>query len=118
MKRSAAIVAAFALGGLVALLLYRAPGPPSAATVVASLHPPVWIETKWPFPMDQWGEGRAFQCKAADCGAELALYIRSKIGFCSATVGVADDAELERLSDFDLMGSTTAARGTGHEIKV
>jgi hypothetical protein len=118
MKRSAAIVAAFAIGGLVALLLYRTAGPPSAALNVALPHHPLWIETKWPFPMDQWGEGRAFHCNAIDCGVELALYIRSKIGFCSATTGVVDDDELERLSDFDLMGGTTAARGAGHEIKV
>ena len=32
---------------------------------------PVWTEVKWPFPIDQWGTGRAFACKAADCGAEV-----------------------------------------------
>jgi hypothetical protein len=32
---------------------------------------------EWPFLIDQWGEGKAFQCKAADCGAELNLYIRA-----------------------------------------
>jgi hypothetical protein len=78
----------------------------------------IWIETKWPFLMDQWGEGRSFQCKAADCGAELNLYIRAKIGFCSSTTGVADDNELERLSDFDFMKGQATALGSGHEIDI
>jgi hypothetical protein len=67
--------------------------------------------------MDQWGEGKAFACKAADCGTDLRLYIRAKIGFCSSTIGVADDSELERLSDFDFMKGAVA-RGDGHEIEV
>jgi len=78
----------------------------------------IWIETKWPFLMDQWGEGRSFQCNAADCGAELNLYIRAKIGFCSSTTGVADDNELERLSDFDFMGGQATALGSGREIDI
>lgn len=68
--------------------------------------------------MDQWGEGRSFQCKAADCGAELNLYIRAKIGFCSSTTGVADDNELERLSDFDFMSGHATALGNGHKIDI
>jgi len=79
---------------------------------------PVWIETKWPFLMDQWGEGRSFQCKAADCGAELNLYIRAKIGFCSSTTGVADDSELGRLSDFDFMKGQATALAGSHEIDI
>ena len=77
-----------------------------------------WVETKWPFLMDQWGEGKAFQCKAAECGAELNLYIRAKIGFCSSTTGIADDNELERLSDFDFMKGHVTALGDGHEIDI
>lgn len=67
--------------------------------------------------MDQWGEGRAFQCRAADCGSDLKLYVRAKIGFCSSTIGVADDTELERLSDFDFMPGAVA-RGAGHQVDV
>jgi hypothetical protein len=77
-----------------------------------------WIETKWPFLMDQWGEGKSFQCKAEDCGAELNLYIRAKIGFCSSTTGIADDDELERLSDFNLMNGRAIALARGHKIEV
>ena len=65
---------------------------------------PAWTEVAWPFPIDQWGKGKAFRCKAADCGTEVNLYIRAKIGFCNCTTGVADDDELDRISDFDLLG--------------
>jgi hypothetical protein len=113
MKRFATIAAAFATS-VAALLFYLAPASTGPA---AALHP-VWAETKWPFPMDQWGEGKAFRCKAADCGADLDLYIRAKIGFCSSTVGVADDSELDRLSDFDFMNGATVPLGEGHVIDV
>src|SRR3954467_15287327 len=64
---------------------------------------PVWAETKWPFPIDQWGTGRAFACGPQDCGAEVSLYIRPKIGFCNCATGVADNAELERVADTELV---------------
>jgi hypothetical protein len=116
MKRTTTAAVAFGFGAMAALLFYFAPVLPGMGSAHA-IHP-VWTETKWPFPMDQWGLGKAFQCKAADCGSDLKLYIRSKIGFCSSTTGVADDNELERLSDFDFMNGTSAALGEGHEIKV
>lgn len=118
MRRTATVAAAFGFGGVVALLLYFVPVLQRAGPVTVTQNHPVWIETKWPFPMDQWGEGKAFQCKAADCGVELNLYIRAKIGFCSNTTGVADDNELERLSDFDFMNGAIVALGEGHEINV
>ena len=113
-----AVAAAFVLGGGVgafALLAGHALGPGSA---VAPIPKPVWTETQWPFLIDQWGKGKAFQCKAEDCGAEVNLYLRAKIGFCNCTTGVADDEELERLSDFDLMGSRIATLGDGRPITV
>ena len=79
---------------------------------------PLWTETPWPFLTDEWGKGKAFRCSAADCGTEVNLYIRAKIGFCNCTTGVADDAELERLSDFDLVGSDVTALGDGRPIGV
>ena len=116
MRRSVTVAAAFAFGGVAAVLLYFAPGL-QRADPIAPNHS-AWIETKWPFLMDQWGEGRAFECKAAECGGELKLYIRSKIGFCSSATGVADDNELERLSDFDLMKGASVALGDSHEVKI
>lgn len=118
MRRTATVAAAFGFGGAVALLLYFVLGLHRDGPVTVASNHPVWIETKWPFLMDQWGEGKAFQCKAADCGVELNLYIRAKIGFCSSTTGVADDNELERLSDFDFMNGAIVAFDEGHEINV
>ena len=111
-----AVAAAFGLGGLVGALAWFAAGWANHAAVSNSR--PVWTEVQWPFLVDQWGKGKAFQCKAADCGAEVNLYIRAKIGFCNCTTGVADDEELERLSDFDLMGSRIANLGAGRPIHV
>lgn len=79
---------------------------------------PVWTEVQWPFTMDEWGKGKAFRCAAADCGAEVNLYIRAKIGFCNCATGVSDDEELHRLSDFRLMGDKLSALGAGHPINV
>ena len=79
---------------------------------------PVWIESTWPFPIDQWGQGWAFQCKAADCGTDVNLYLRPKIGFCNCQTGVADDEELDRVSDVDLVGSKRSALGPGRLIAV
>ena len=79
---------------------------------------PVWTEVPWPFPIDQWGKGKAFACKATDCGIQVTLYIRAKIGFCNCSTGVADDAELDRISDFELVGSRATAQAPGRPITV
>jgi hypothetical protein len=78
----------------------------------------VFTESKWPFPIDQWGEGWAYQCKAADCGTDGDLYLRPKIGFCNCQTGVADDEELDRVGDVDLLGSERSASGPGRPIAV
>jgi len=79
---------------------------------------PVWTQAEWPFPIDQWGEGWAYQCKAADCGTDVKVYLRPKIGFCNCQTGVADDEELERVSDVDLIGSQGKGLGPGRPITV
>jgi len=68
--------------------------------------------------MDEWGQGKAFACAAADCGFEANLYLRAKIGFCNCTTGVADDDELDRLTDFRLMGDKLVVAGSGHPVDV
>ena len=77
-----------------------------------------WTETQWPFPTDQFGRGKAFQCGARDCGTPVMLYVRAKIGFCNCETGVDDDAELERIGDLDLLGGKAAAQGDGRSIAV
>ena len=77
-----------------------------------------WSAAKWPFPIDEWGLGTAFRCPAGSCGSEVNVYLRAKIGFCNCTTGVADDAELERLSDFELLGGKAEALAGGRPINV
>jgi hypothetical protein len=77
-----------------------------------------WTETPWPFAIDQWGKGKAFHCKAAACGTDVTLYVRAKIGFCNCATGVADDEELERISDVDLIGTDVSYAGDGRPISV
>lgn len=60
-------------------------------------------ETAWPFLLDQWGRGRAFRCEGPNC-SETRLYVRSKVGFCDCFNHVNDDDDIDRLTDFDLIG--------------
>ena len=114
-----AVVAAFALGGLAgALALLAAKPSDPVGTTTTTAGAPAWSETQWPFPMDQWGKGKAFRCGANDCGSEVSLYVRAKIGFCNCATGVADDEELDRISDFDLFGNKLTALGPGQPIVV
>jgi hypothetical protein len=80
--------------------------------------PTGWTEVEWPFRMDQWGRGRAFRCAAAHCGAELDLYLRAKVGFCNCTIGVADDDEIDRVGDTELIEGTKVALEPGHAVTV
>jgi hypothetical protein len=97
------------IGGYAAFLAKKPP---------EDTHRPVWTEAAWPFPVDQWGGGWAFQCKAANCGIDVNLYLRPKIGFCNCQTGVADDEELDRVGDIDLIGSGRSALGPGRPITV
>lgn len=89
-----------------------------SATRLPADAPAVWSEVEWPFPMDQWGHGRAFRCAAAHCGAELDLYLRAKIGFCNCATGVADDDEIDRVGDTELIEGTKVALAPGHALTV
>jgi hypothetical protein len=77
-----------------------------------------WAETKWPFALDQWGTGRAFQCAAAACGIEVKVYLRAKLGFCNCTTGVADDAELDRVGDLELLSAKFEGLGEGRAVAI
>src|SRR5246127_4936108 len=117
-KNVLAVVAAFVLGGLCGSLAWVIAGRSDRAAAVGVAPPgrPVWSEVEWPFLMDQWGKGKAFQCKAADCGTDVNLYLRAKIGFCNCTTGVSDDDELSRVGDIGIIGgegSTPAAGRAG-----
>jgi hypothetical protein len=111
-------VVGFGLGGLVAVLAYFGWPLLDRPRDLASRSRPVWAEVEWPYPKDQWGTGKAFRCEGADCGVEVNLYVRAKVGFCNCKTGVSDDEELNRLSDFRLMGETLSVLGPGHPISV
>jgi hypothetical protein len=108
-----AVVAALLLGGAAAALAWF--GLPQRTVATASA--PAWTEVAWPFPLDQWGKGKAFRCKAADCGVEVNVYLRAKLGFCNCTTGVADDEDLDRMGDLDLVGLVSPL-GAGQPITV
>jgi hypothetical protein len=112
---AALLAAALVLGGGAALVAAKFTSKSAAPTRTGT---PAFTEVKWPFPMDQWGLGKAYRCGPEDCGAEVNVYIRAKIGFCNCQTGVSDDAELERVGDVELFGQQFSAPGAGHAIAV
>ncbi len=110
-------VAAFAVGGLVGAYALLAERPLERGAALGALQP-AWNEAPWPFPMDQWGKGKAYRCKASDCGTEVSVYVRAKIGFCNCATGVSDDEELDRISDYDLLGGNPVAFEPGRPIAI
>jgi hypothetical protein len=120
MTRLRAVVLVVALGvGLAGLLAGDAATTGAAQrSDAAKSVSAVWTEVKWPFPLDQWGTGRAFHCAAAACGAEIKLYLRAKLGFCNCTTGVADDAELDRIGDLELFSDKFSGLSDGRAITV
>ena len=110
------VAVAFGLGGSIATLAWLASG--YVKEVVPSNGGSTWTEVTWPFAPDEWGKGKAFQCKASNCGAEVNLYIRAKLGFCNCETGISDDADLDRMSDLHLIGGQRAALGPGRPINV
>src|SRR5712671_2193462 len=77
-----------------------------------------WREIAWPFPRDGWPAGRAFRCNAAACGAEVEVYVRPKIGFCNCDRGVADDDEVDRVADLDLLSEHFTPRAPGDVVAI
>jgi hypothetical protein len=114
-----ALITAFAFGGFVStyVMLVGNPAVDTRGSENSVLHP-VWTEVTWPFLLDQWGKGKAFECKEADCGGNVYLYLRAKVGFCNCTTGIEDDAELDRLSDFELVNSDLLPLGAGRQIGI
>jgi len=110
-----ALVSAFALGGGVGALALLPLNPDSEISTLISPRP-VWTEVSWPFAVDQWGRGRAFQCKPAHCGAEVEIYLRAKLGSCNCATGIADDGELDRMGDLALVGGEVLPLRAGSPI--
>lgn len=91
-----------ALGALSAGAAYEHAGPGSGE----------WQEISWPFPRDGWPAGKAFR------SGEVEVYVRPKIGFCNCDVGVADDDEVDRVADLDLISERFAPMEAGRAVRV
>jgi hypothetical protein len=102
------MVAVMAIGALSGVGVYEHARPQGEA----------WQEIAWPFPRDGWPAGRAFRCAASLCGDDVELYVRPKIGFCNCDSGVADDDEVDRVADLDLMSERFAPLGPGRVVHV
>jgi hypothetical protein len=79
---------------------------------------PNFQEVPWPFLLDQWGKGRAFRCAPSDCGVEVNVFVRAKIGFCNCTTGVSDDTELDRVGDVSLISDAFVPLRDGQPVAV
>jgi hypothetical protein len=77
-----------------------------------------WQEIAWPFPRDGWPAGRAFRCGAVACGDDVEVYVRPKIGFCNCDSGVADDDEVDRVADLDLISERFAPLEPGRVVRL
>ena len=102
------VVAALAIGAWSAVAAFEHGRPQAEA----------WREIAWPFPRDGWPAGRAFRCSGELCGDDVELYVRPKIGFCNCDSGVADDAEVDRVTDLDLMSARFAPLEPGRVIRI
>jgi hypothetical protein len=106
----AILIASLAFGALSGVAAYQRVRPAAAEIVDAR-----WQEISWPFPRDGWPAGRAFRC--ADCG-DVELYVRPKIGFCNCDTGVADDDEVDRVADLDLISPRFVPLAAGREVRL
>ncbi|MGB8400621.1 hypothetical protein [Bradyrhizobium sp.] len=92
----------------------------SGVAACENVPPPAerWQEIAWPFPRDGWPAGRAFRCGAASCGDEVEVYVRPKMGFCDCDRGVADDDEVDRVADLDLISERFVPLEAGRVVRL
>lgn len=77
-----------------------------------------WHEITWPYPRDGWPAGRAFRCASELCGEEIEVYVRPKLGFCNCDSGVADDDEVDRVADLDLISERFVPIEAGKAVRI
>jgi hypothetical protein len=102
------------LAALLALGALSGVGAYQMARSEAGAH---WQEIAWPFPRDGWPAGRAFRCGGGTCNG-VELYVRAKLGFCNCDSGVADDDEVDRVADIDLISPRFAAVAPGEVVRI
>ncbi len=114
MRRLIAIlIASLAFGALSGVAAYQKMRPSDGGGGDVN-----WQEIAWPFPRDAWPAGRAFRCQSAACGEDVELYVRPKIGFCNCATGVADDDEVDRVADLDMITPNFVPRAPGAVVRV
>ena len=109
----AILIAALAFGAVSGAAAYHKLRPQDRSS--PNTH---WHEIAWPFPRDAWPAGRAFRCDAASCGGMAEIYVRPKIGFCNCDTGVADDDEVDRVADLDLISERFVPVEAGRVVRV
>lgn len=114
MRRLIKVLPGIALVLLVAALIFHGPSLTATLSADRASEKSGWSAIKWPFPIDAWPEGRAFHCGPAECGMDVNVYIRPKIGFCDCYRGVSDDDEIDRVGDLAVLSQsyTPLAPGT------
>jgi hypothetical protein len=109
----AILIAALAFGAVSGVAAYHKVSAQEAHSPEAH-----WREIAWPYPRDAWPAGRAFRCDAESCGGAVEVYVRPKIGFCNCDTGVADDDEVDRVADLDLISERFEAREAGRVVQL
>ncbi len=102
---------------VLALLAGGAAGLFTPHWVLAPFSTPDWQEIAWPFARDAWPKGRAFRCTSSACGGRLEVYLRPKIGLCNCATGVSGDAEVDAVSDVDLMSDDFVPLSNGERVE-
>jgi hypothetical protein len=111
-----------AIAGVLGSTAFTVGIAPNAMTGAGATAPvpknPRWTEIAWPFPMDQWGLGHAYQCGVAACGTQVTVYLRAKVGFCNCATGVSDDMELDRIADLEVFSDEWVPLAEGRPVTV
>jgi hypothetical protein len=109
----AILIAALAFGAVSGVAAYHKVGAQEGRGGDAR-----WQEIAWPYPRDAWPAGRAFRCDPESCGGAVEVYVRPKIGFCNCDTGVADDDEVDRVADLDLISERFVPMEAGRVVRL
>src|SRR4051794_20797523 len=71
-----------------------------------------WQGKALALPRDGWPAGKAFR------SGDIEVYVRPKIGFCNCDVGVADDDEVDRVADLDLISEHFVPLEAGRVVRI
>src|SRR5262249_10193122 len=113
-----AIPFVIALAGIVTLATFMTVSGGRAPANAPVEFRPAWTEFQWPFLLDQWGVGRTFVCKPADCGTEVKVYLRPKNGSCNCAPDDIEDEELDRVGDTELVAPVAVPSGLGRSVQI